>query len=78
MMERYLLVCVGCKKAVFLDSTAHTAPKWQGQVDYSLHDSLDGYREIGGQDDLHAFKFKHLGGIHEVIKVKLESDFEHV
>ena len=67
-MNRELLVCMGCKNAIFVDSAANKAPRWTGEVG----DPPNTRRRIDGQDDLHVFKRKHLS--HEVIEVELAQD----
>jgi len=64
-MNRELLVCTSCKRAIFVDSVANRAPKWTGEVG----DPPGQRRRIEGQDDLRVFKREHYR--HETIEVEL-------
>jgi len=63
-MNRELLVCTSCKRAIFVDSVANRAPKWTWEVG----DPPSKRNRIDGQDDLRVFKREHLR--HEMIEVE--------
>ncbi len=64
-MNRELLVCTSCKRAIFLDSVANEAPRWTGEIGDPANKRI----RIDGQNDLIVFKKKHLK--HEMIEVEL-------
>ena len=64
-MNRQLLVCTTCKSAIFVESTANSAPRWTGEIGDPPHQRM----KIDDQDDLKVFKKKHLR--HEIIQVEL-------
>ena len=64
-MNRGLLVCMDCKKAIFIDSVANESPRWTGEIG----DPPSKRRRINGQDDLAVFKKKHIR--HEMTVVEL-------
>lgn len=64
--NREVLVCVDCKAYIFPHSAANKAPRWTGKPG----DPPEKRKEIGGQDDLLAFRRKHKK--HEVIEAEPE------
>lgn len=67
-MSRKLLVCTNCEVAIFLNSSANTAPRWTGKIG----DPAEKRIERRGQDDERDFKIEH--SRHKPIVVELMYD----
>lgn len=67
-MGRKILVCINCEVAIFLNSSANTAPRWTGKIG----DPAEKRIENRGQDDERDFKIIHRG--HKSIVAELAYD----
>jgi hypothetical protein len=67
-VNRELLICTICKRAIFVDSPSNQAPRWTGNPGDPPNERI----EIEGQDDLRVFTCQHLS--HDVMEVELVED----